>query len=50
MGIMHDMHAVTAPNSETCDVLPMTEEDCDISIMGIILTQYSLNKELKEDR
>ena len=42
------MYAVTAANSETGDVLPMTKEDHDTYIISVILTQYSHNNGLKE--
>ena len=35
-GIGNDIYAVTAANSETGEVLPMTEEDRGIYIMGVI--------------
>ena len=47
-GIMNDMYAVAAANSETCGVLPMTKEGRVVYIMGVILTWCSLNKGLKE--
>ena len=47
-GIVNDMYAVAAASSNTGDILPMTEEDHDVYIMGVIMTQYSLNKGLKE--
>ena len=46
-GIVNDMYAITAANSETGDVLPMTKEDRDTYIIGVILTQYSINKGLE---
>ena len=42
------MYAIAAANSETGEILPMTEQDRDDYITGIIMTQYSLNKGLKE--
>ena len=48
VGIVNDMYDVTAANSETGDVLSVTKEDRGVYIMGVILTQYSLNKGLKE--
>ena len=42
------MYAVAAPSSETGDVLSMTKEDRDTYIMGVIMTQYSIKKGLKE--
>ena len=47
-GIVSDMYAIAAANSDTGELLPMTEQDRDDYIMGIIMTQYSLNKGLKE--
>ena len=47
-GIVNDMYAVAAANSKTCNVLLMTKEDRGVYIVGVILTQYSLNKGLKE--
>ena len=48
VGTVNDMYAVAAEHSETGNILPMTKEDHDVYIMGVILTQYSLNKGLKE--
>ena len=42
------MYALASARSDTGEFLPMTEQDWDDYIMGIILTQYSLNKGLKE--
>ena len=47
-GIVNNMYDGAAVNFETSDVLPMTEEDHDLYITGVILTQYSFNKGLKE--
>ena len=47
-GIVNDMYAVAAADSETDNVLPMTKEDRNSYIIGVILTQYSLNKGLQE--
>ena len=42
------MYAVAAANSEIGNVLYMTKEYRDTYIMGVILTQYSPNKSLKD--
>ena len=47
-GIVNDMYALAAASSDTGDLLPMTKEDRDVYIMGVIMTQYSLKKGLKE--
>ena len=41
------MYAIAAANADNGDILPMTKEDHDVYIMGVIMTQYSLNKGLK---
>ena len=46
-GIMNDMYAIAADNLDTGDLFPMTEEDLDLYIMGVIMTQYSHNKGLQ---
>ena len=47
-GIVIDMDALTAASSDTCNLLPMTEQDCNDHIMGVVMTQYSLKQGLKE--
>ena len=42
------MYVVAAANSETGDILPMTEEGHNVYMMCVILTQYILNKGLKK--
>ena len=42
------MYTIAAATSDTGYLLPMTEEDCHVYIMGVIMTQYSHNKGLKE--
>ena len=42
------MYAIAAATSDTGDLLPMTKEDCNVYIMRVVMTQYSLNKGLEE--
>ena len=48
VGIVSNMYALADATSDTGDILPMTEQDHDDYIMGVIMTQYSLNKGLEE--
>ena len=45
--IVNDMYVIAAANADNGDILPITIEDCDVYIMGVIVTQYSYNKGLK---
>ena len=47
VGIVNDMYAIAAAKADNGNILPMTEEDRDVYIMGVIMTQYSLNRRLK---
>ena len=48
VGIVNGMYAIAAAASDNGDILHMTKEDCSVYIMGVITTQYSLNKGLEE--
>ena len=37
-GVVNDMYAIAAATSDTGNLLPMTEEDLDVYIMGVIMT------------